>query len=60
MAAPLPGGDVLIAGGSPDGSTILNSAELFDPSNDTFTALGATSHTAREGAVAATLVNGDG
>ncbi len=59
VAAPLPGGDVLIAGGSPDGSTILNSAELFDPSNDTFTALGATLHTAREGAVAATLVNGD-
>jgi hypothetical protein len=39
VAAPLPDGDVLIAGGSPDGSSILQSAELFNPATDTFTAL---------------------
>ncbi len=60
-AAALPGGQVLIAGGL-DGNTFLQSAELFDPSTDTFTALAASGsselQTAREGAVAAPLPNG--
>ncbi len=61
VAAPLPGGTVLIAGGL-DGSNFLQSAELFDPSGDTFTALPASGvselQTAREGAVAAPLPGG--
>jgi hypothetical protein len=74
VAAPLPDGDVLIAGGvhnvtvstnaaggSSTQGTILASAELFDSSTDTFTALPASSDllTARVGAVAAPLPNGD-
>lgn len=62
VAAPLPGGKVLIAGGF-DGTNYLQSAEVFDPTNDTFAALtpaGATElQTARQDAVAATLPNGD-
>jgi len=61
VAAPLPTGDVLIAGGSPDGFTVEQSAERFNPSNNTFTALaniGGALNTAREGAVAAPLPNG--
>ena len=61
MAAPLSGGKVLIAGGF-DGNTFLRSAELFDPSTDTFTALTASGdtelQTAREGAVAVSLSGG--
>ena len=61
VAAPLPDGQVLIAGGF-DGSGPLQSAELFDPANDTFTALAASGstelQTAREYAVAAPLPNG--
>ena len=38
VAAPLPDGDVLIAGGY-NGSIGLSSAEVFDPSTGTFTAL---------------------
>jgi hypothetical protein len=62
VAAPLPDGKVLIAGGS-DGSSFLQSAELFNPVTETFTALPATGNTqlavGREDAVAATLPNGD-
>ena len=54
MAVPLSGGNVLIAGGF-DGSSFLQSAELFDPSTDTFTALTASGNSelqsVREGAV---------
>ena len=61
VAAPLPDGQVLIAGGS-SASSLLGSAELFDPATDTFTQLpeaGETElHTAREGAVAAPLPDG--
>ncbi len=60
VAAPLPDGQVLIAGGASGGP--LRSAELFDPANDTFTALAASGatelQTARIGAVAAPLPDG--
>ena len=55
---PLADGEVLIAGGF-DGSNVVQGAELFDPSTDTFTALPASGsselQSAREGAVAAPL-----
>jgi N-acetylneuraminic acid mutarotase len=61
VAAPLRNGQVLIAGGK-RGKSVLASAELFNPATDTFAALpasGATElQTAREGAVAATLRDG--
>ncbi len=60
MAASLRDGKVLVAGGF-DGANYLQSAELFNPSNNTFTALaniGGAPNTAREGAVAAPLPNG--
>ena len=60
-AAPLPNGDVLIAGGSADrfGTEVLSSAEVFDPSTGTFTALPNSMTTARAEAVAAPLPDGD-
>jgi hypothetical protein len=58
--APLPGGKVLIAGGGDDGG---RTAEVFDPSTETFTELPATGNTelgtARDGAVATRLPDGD-
>ena len=61
VAASLPGGKVLIAGGADSGG-ILQSAELFDPSTNTFTALAASGNselqTARTGAVATALPGG--
>jgi len=52
-------GLVLIAGGSTTGNgNGLNSAELFDPSTNTFTALGATMTTGRGGHTATLLANG--
>jgi hypothetical protein len=61
VAAPLPNGQVLIAGGK-RGSSFLASAELFNPASDTFTALPASGgtelQTARAGALAAVLRNG--
>lgn len=58
VAGSLSAGKVLIAGGL-DGSSFLPSAELFDPSADTFSALAASGsselQTARAGAVAASL-----
>ena len=61
VAAPLPNGQVLIAGGK-RGKSFLASAELFNPATDTFAVLpasGATElQTARESAVAATLRDG--
>ena len=44
-AAPLPDGRVLIAGGSTTGNAVLQSAELFDPASNTFTALPALGNT---------------
>src|SRR5947209_4218367 len=62
VAAPLPNGQVLIAGGTSDGFSYLQSAELFDPATDTFTAMPASGstelQTARHVAVAAPLPNG--
>ncbi len=61
MAAPLPDGQVLIAGGA-SASSLLGSAELFSPATDTFTTLpesGATElQTPREGAVTIALPDG--
>src|ERR1019366_4258377 len=61
VAAVLPNGQVLIAGGY-NVSGFLASAELFNPSSDTFTALLASGNselqTARNGAIAAVLPNG--
>jgi hypothetical protein len=61
LAAPLPNGQVLIAGGDA-GTGALESAELFNPTTDTFTLLpesGETEmHIAREWAVAAPLPDG--
>ena len=57
VAAPLPDGDVLIAGGSNGG--VLSSAELFDPASDTFSSAGVGSMgTARASAAAAPLPDG--
>jgi hypothetical protein len=62
VAVPLPDGQVLIAGGYNESSGWLQSAELFDPADDTFTALTAAGNselqTARQFAVAATLPDG--
>lgn len=58
MAASLPGGRVLIAGGD-DGTHVLASAEVFDPSTGTFTASPRPMTIARQGAVAAPLPDGD-
>ena len=63
VAAPLPNGDVLIAGGRDQDETVLQSAELFNPAADTFAALPASGATelqdARESPVAAPLPGGD-
>ncbi len=63
VAATLPDGDVLIAGGSNYKTpTYLSTAELFDPADDTFTKLegpGSEMTVAREHAVAAALPDGD-
>ena len=54
VAAPLPGGRVLIAGGG-DGSGQVSSAEVFDPASGRFTVLSASLTTARTNPVAAPL-----
>ena len=62
VAATLPDGRVLIAGGGDSSGDDFQSAELFNPTSDTFTALPASGdtelQTARAGAVAATLPDG--
>lgn len=59
VAAPLPGGKVLIAGGSASSAgSLVTSAELFDPATDTFTALSSGLHFPRGQPVAATLPDG--
>ncbi|MGI8572155.1 MAG: kelch repeat-containing protein [Solirubrobacteraceae bacterium] len=61
-AVSLPNGEVLIAGGQNDGGSAVQNAALFNPASGTFTALPASGNTelqtAREGAVAASLPNG--
>jgi hypothetical protein len=63
VAAPLPNGEVLIAGGVGDSDNVLQSAELFDPLSEAFSALpedpGSELTTPRVGAVAASLPNGE-
>jgi hypothetical protein len=60
MAAPLPNGEVLIAGGYNSANELLSSAELFNPQTGTFSSLGLGSMaTARFAAAAAPLPNGD-
>jgi Collagen triple helix repeat (20 copies)/Kelch motif len=60
VAAPLPNGDVLIAGGyNSFADSALSSAEVFDPSTGRFTALPHPMTTARYGAVAAPLPDGE-
>jgi len=60
-AASLPDGEILIAGGYNESSGQLQSAEVFDPDNDTFTALPASGmseqQVPRAGAIAAPLSN---
>jgi hypothetical protein len=63
VAAPLPNGQVLIAGGEDNNSAAIQSAELFDPTDDTFTALSPSGdtelQTPRRAAVAAPLPDGE-
>jgi len=56
-ASILPNGKVLVAGGSPDDSTILNTCELYDPSTGLWTATGSMNQE-RICHVAVTLLNG--
>jgi len=58
VAAPLPGGKVLITGGN-TGSGYLNTAELYNPTSKGFEAISATEINAREDAVAIALANGN-
>jgi hypothetical protein len=58
VAAPLPNGDALIAGGY-NGSKVVSSAELFDPATDAFSPITASMGEARNGAAAAPLPNGE-
>jgi Galactose oxidase, central domain len=62
VAATLPNGQVLIAGGEGEGrpgtTAALSSAELFNPTTDTFTTLNASGPSQRHRAVAATLPSG--
>ncbi len=57
VAAPLPDGNVLVAGGE-NATGELKTAEIYDPTTNTW-AGAAPMNEAREGAVAATLLDGD-
>ena len=56
-AAPLPGGRVLVMGGTPNNATDLKSAEIFDPATGMFTPTG-DMNTGREFPAAAPLPGG--
>jgi N-acetylneuraminic acid mutarotase len=57
VAAPLPGGKVLVAGGTTDGSSCLTSAEIYTPATNTWTPA-ASMGSARCGAAAVALSGG--
>jgi hypothetical protein len=57
-AAPLPSGDVLIAGGADGTAAPISTAEVFDPTTGMFTTTGSMT-SPRMGASAAPLPNGD-
>ena len=59
VAARLPNGQVLIAGGYNKSGGFLSSAELFNPTTDKFTKLEKSLSEARDGAIATTLPNGE-
>lgn len=60
VAAPLPDGKVLVAGGEGGRfSEDLNTAELFNPETGTFEPLASTMRSPREGAASAVLHDGD-
>lgn len=63
VAAPLPTGQVVIAGGAADGGNVIRNAEIYDPGSETFTQLptnpGTELATPRFGAVAAPLPDGE-
>ncbi len=54
----LPNGDVLVAGGIGSGGTALNSLEIYDPTANTWTTLGATLSNARYNHTATLLQDG--
>ena len=59
VAARLPNGRVLIAGGYSQNAGFLSSVELFDPTTDKFTKLENSLSEPRDGAVATPLPNGE-
>ena len=58
VAAPLPGGRILVAAGFKSGTGTLATAEIFDPATSTFTPVASTLKVARTRAAAATLKDG--
>ena len=58
VAAPLPNGNVLVAGGGNGSGIALNSAEIYSPATGTFTLLAATMNERRDDATATLLTNG--
>ncbi|MEK7761143.1 MAG: kelch repeat-containing protein [Nitrospirota bacterium] len=57
-AALLPNGQILITGGEGPSNVVLNTAELYDPTTQTFAAITATMTSVRQGHRATLLLNG--